>query len=465
MLKKNLRRLNQIIRNWSYFLICISVASLVILTNSHPLKSQEIFFSKSISEPQEKLNLVDLEKFSDMIAGLEKKWEHDYERYFRRNFSNRDRSATKIAEHLTEIQQQAGIRPAVIWAVPTDDFLELMLITPDEQFVTKFVRGANRELLTERVEELESGIEAGAADPNSLKYLPPARLIYQWMFEPLEPYLEAENIDTLLLCTGPTLRSLPFAALHDGERFIVEKYNIARIPAFNLTDTDYEPKPEQQVLAMGASEFDDLPPLPGITVELETIVPKLWSGQKLINQAFTIQNLMNAHKSGGFDIIHIASHAKFNSGSPENSFIQFSDRKLSLDQIANLELNLPPVDLLVLSSCDTALGDRDAEFGFAGLAMQAGVKSALASLWSIDDTGTVVLMSKFYQQLRSTPIKAAALRQAQISVLKQKVFVEKTEVKGLEVEVNLPPTITGEESRNFQHPFYWAGFTIIGNPW
>jgi CHAT domain-containing protein len=89
----------------------------------------------------------------------------------------------------------------------------------------------------------------------------------------------------------------------------------------------------------------------------------------------------------------------------------------------------------------------------------------LASLWGVNDTATVALMSKFYQQLRATPIKSLALRKAQISMLKKQVFVEKTEIKGLDIEVNLPPTITTDKSKNFQHPYYWAGFTVIGNPW
>ena len=246
---------------------------------------------------------------------------------------------------------------------------------------------------------------------------------------------------------------------------MVEKYNLARIPAFNLTDTSYQAKPDRQVLAMGASKFDKLPSLPGVEVELNTIVPKLWSGRKIVNQQFTVDNLQNAHQTEGFEIIHIASHSVFSPGSPESSFIQFSDRQLTLAQIANLELELPPVDLLVLSSCETALGDEDAEYGFAGLAMQAGVKSALASLWLIDDVGTVLLMSDFYQQLKSTPIKSAALRQAQVNLLKQKVFVKKAQIRGLDVEVNLPEITSAEQAQDFTHPFYWAGFTVIGNPW
>ena len=458
MLRKILDNLNIKSRYWSYLVICFTIAITIIFNNATPLKAQNPT-SESVRIEQEEL--VDLEKFSDLVDNIENKWESDYENYFKRNFVNRSRSAKKIAEHLAEIKEQTEVNPAVVWAIPQDDFLQLLLITPERKFVIKRIRAANRERLTKRISELEAGI----AERQGLAYLPPARLIYQWLFKPLDPFLEAEKIDTLLLCTGPSLRSLPFAALHDGEQFVIEKYNLARIPAFNLTDTDYQPQPERNVLAMGASEFSDLPDLPGVEIELDTIVPKLWSGLKILNQKFTIENLLAAHQQGIFDTIHIASHSKFSSGAPEFSYIQFSDRKLNLEQLADLQLELPPVDLLVLSACETALGDEDAEFGFAGLAMQAGVKSALASLWTISDAGTVVLMSEFYQQLQSTSVKAEALRKAQVRMLQEKVFVEGTKVRGSAIEVNLPATTTEVELQNFNHPFYWSGFTIVGNPW
>ena len=446
-------------RDRSLLLISSIVAIAIVIIQAHPLRSQNIEANQSNAESKQEL--VDLVRFSDMIARLETRWERDYENYFDRNFSHSSKSAKKIARRLTEIKEKTEINPAVIWAIPEDNFLQLMLITPENQFVVKKIPGANRARLTQRIQELEAGIN----DRHSLKYLPPARLIYNWLFKPLDPYLEAEKIDTVLLCTGHTLRSLPFATLHDGEKFAIEKYNIARIPAFSLTDTSYEPKSDQKVLATGASEFEDLPSLPGVKTELDSIVPKLWSGEKILNQDFTVANLKQFHSTGDFDIIHIASHSLFSTGSPENSFIQFGDRKLTLDQLAKLELDLPQVDLLVLSACETALGDEGAEFGFAGLAMQAGVKSALASLWTISDAGTVVLMSEFYQELKSTTIKSEALRKAQLSMLQQKVYVEGTEVKGSDIDITLPANTSQEELQNFDHPFYWAGFTIIGNPW
>jgi CHAT domain-containing protein len=124
-----------------------------------------------------------------------------------------------------------------------------------------------------------------------------------------------------------------------------------------------------------------------------------------------------------------------------------------------------PVDLLVLSACRTAVGDEQVELGFAGLAVQAGVKSALASLWYVNDEGTLGLMSEFYQHLKAAPIKAEALRQAQLAMLKGEVRLEGGQLFTSEGTVPLPPELAKLGNRNFTHPFYWSAFTIIGNPW
>ncbi len=186
-----------------------------------------------------------------------------------------------------------------------------------------------------------------------------------------------------------------------------------------------------------------------------------------MNQDFTFENLQTVRQQGNYEIIHLATHSEFRSGSPDNSYIQFSDRSVDLDRFASLNFGDPPLDLLVLSSCETALGDVDAELGFAGLAIQTGAKSVLASLWPINDAGTVALMSEFYQDLKQTPIKAEALKQAQLAMLKGKVSFVAGQLRGSEISVSLPSTLTNLniEQQDLSHPFYWAGFTMIGNPW
>ncbi|HEY9838735.1 MAG TPA: CHAT domain-containing protein, partial [Vampirovibrionales bacterium] len=137
------------------------------------------------------------------------------------------------------------------------------------------------------------------------------------------------------------------------------------------------------------------------------------------------------------------------------------------DELRTLGWNNPQVELLVLSACRTAVGDETAELGFAGLALAAGVKSALASLWYVSDEGTLALMTEFYQYLVKSPIKAEALQEAQLSLLRGEVKIAEGELRGTGAlrGVQLPADLAGVENTDLSHPYYWAGFTMIGSPW
>jgi CHAT domain-containing protein len=127
----------------------------------------------------------------------------------------------------------------------------------------------------------------------------------------------------------------------------------------------------------------------------------------------------------------------------------------------------PTVELLVLSACETALGEEEAELGFAGLAIQAGVKSVLASLWQVDDVGTLALMTEFYHQLSQASVttKAEALQKAQVAMLRGQVRIESGQLVGLGTNVTLPPDVKDRSDRPFSHPYYWSGFMLTGSPW
>jgi CHAT domain-containing protein len=456
-MKKNLiNSLKQIFTNKIYKNIFIFLLTLCFTFGTTYLPS----FSQTPSVPSPS----DTKEIGEMITKVEKSWEQGYEKYFEEDFVNYSQTPDQIAARLSEIHQKTKLNPAVIWAVTKPDKLQLFLITPKNQQINLDNNSAGRATTTRIVKQLHSAV-VDRVNVDSTNYLPPAKLLYTWLIKPLEPYLQEEKIDTLLFCTGVGLRSLPLAVLHDGDRFLVEKYNIARIPAFNLTDTRFQPLNSDRVLAMGASKFTDLPNLPGVELELSTITPTLWSGTKVLNQGFTVENLKSQRQQGKYQIVHLATHSQFNAGSPEESFIQFFDRKLTLEDIRRLDLNNPPVDLLVLSSCETAVGNEQAEFGFAGLAMQAGVKSAIASLWSIDDTGTVALMGEFYQNLKNTSSKVKSLRQAQVDMLQGKVQLNRGKLRGSNLDLNLPTVLAKNPPKNLTHPYYWSGFTLIGNPW
>jgi len=302
-------------------------------------------------------------------------------------------------------------------------------------------------------------------NPRRNTYLPPAQQLYQWMIAPIEADLKARGIQNLVFIMDAGLRSVPFAALHDGKQFLVEKYSAGLMPSISLTDTRYVPIKNARVLAMGASEFTELQDLPAVPVELSTIADRLWAGNDFLNQAFTVENLLAQRQQQPYGILHLATHGEFRPGAPDKSFIQFWNTRLGLDKVRQLGLNNPPVELLVLSACRTALGDEQAELGFAGLAAQAGVKTAMASLWYVSDEGTLGLMTDFYEQLKRAPIKAEALRQAQVDMIQGRVRLEGGSLRTPNLDVPLPPALAQLGDAQLSHPFYWAAFTMIGNPW
>ncbi len=427
--------------------------------------------------PTTPLSIASVANWNTEVSKVETEWESDYETYFERNLTDSKLTAPDIAKILTQISEKTGTKPAVLWVVPEPEGLVLALVTPGKKPLGQVQSNIKPEQLKTGVMNLYQEL----TNPRKLEsrsYLQPAQQLYNAIIRPFETQLEAENIDTILFCLGSGLRSLPLGVLHDGERFLIEKYALTRIPAFNLMNPTYETVKNAKVLAMGASEFQTQNPLPAVPFELSNIVQSegiiptgkgansgQWLGQSFLNQGFTLDNLKRQLASRFYAIVHLATHAEFKPGKPGNSYIQFWDNQLKLDQMGQFNWKNPPIELLVLSACKTAVGDKDAELGFAGLAFQSGVKTALASLWYVSDTGTLALMSEFYQQLKTSSTKAKALQQTQIRMLKGDVRLQKGELLLSRGEISLPPEIAQQGTDNLSHPYYWAAFTLIGSPW
>ncbi|HBL62924.1 MAG TPA: CHAT domain-containing protein [Cyanobacteria bacterium UBA8803] len=373
---------------------------------------------------------------------------------------------------LQQVERAVGIKPALIYVLFTPDGtalenpsqkaneeLELILVTASGKPIRKRV-GVKRGQVMKIADEFRTSVTNVR---NASGYLAPAQQLNQWLVAPLEDDLKAQGIENLVFITDVGLRSLAFAALQDGEKFLVERYSLGLMPSLTLTDTRYQDIKDSQVLAMGADQFADQKPLPAVSVELATITQQLWQGKSFLDDTFTLENLKAQRAQQPFGIIHLATHADFHPGAVTNSYIQLWNSKLHLDQLPQMGWNNPPVELLVLSACRTALGDEEAELGFAGLAVQAGVKSALASLWYVSDQGTLALMTQFYTDLKTAPIKAEALRQAQLAMIKGQVKVENGQLRTPNNAIPLPPELA--EAKDFAHPYYWAAFTLVGNPW
>ncbi|MEL6813711.1 MAG: CHAT domain-containing protein [Cyanobacteria bacterium J06598_3] len=265
--------------------------------------------------------------------------------------------------------------------------------------------------------------------------------VYDWLIRPAEASLG--DTQTLVFVLDGALRNLPMAALYDGQQYLIERYSIALSPGLQLLD----PQPlddirDLNVLTGGLSEAQSgFSALPAVDAEVRKIAATL-PATTLLNQAFTTEGLSQMLQQAPFPLVHLATHGQFSSRSEETFLVTWDGRINVQDLDAMLRPRrraiARPLELLVLSACQTATGDQRAALGLAGIAIRSGARSTLATLWQVNDISTATLMGEFYQQLSNTPgmTKAEALRAAQLSLLHQS---------------------------EYQHPFYWASFVLVGN--
>lgn len=405
------------------------------------------------------------------------------------------KTVAQIQAELQAIERATGVKPAVIYAffvaasIPrvanpeemlaqpssikltqqTRQYLNLVLVTGRGRIISRRVPQTTRAQVLQVAGKFTRQMKDKYLQPKD--YLPNAQQLYQWLVAPLKADLEQQEIENLVFVMDEGLRSLPLAALHNGQTFLIEQYSVGLMPSLSLTDTGYIDIRGSQVLAMGAGQFPAIrglrsdARLPSVPLEIAAITPTLWRGESFLNKDFTLSQL--ASRRQRFGIVHLATHADFRPESPRDSYIRLWDDRLSFDELRTVDWNQPPTDLLVLSACRTAIGDPYHELGFAGLSIQTGSRSSLASLFYADDAATFVLMSKFYQQLNQTAIKAEALRRAQVEMLHHQNFDQFTELltKVQQSGTVIPSSLRGLATRQVSHPYYWSGFTLVGNPW
>ncbi|NEO85351.1 MAG: CHAT domain-containing protein [Spirulina sp. SIO3F2] len=299
----------------------------------------------------------------------------------------------------------------------------------------------------------------------SEQFLPIAQQLHQWIMEPVLGEFQAKGINNILFSLDEGLRTLPIAALHNGEAFLLETVQTALIPSFYLTPTHRPHLQAASVLALGISEFDELAALPGVPVEIASIKEQFPSATPVAEAQATLNNFRGQLQTQPRQIVHLATHGNFQPGNIDNSYIQFWDDQLNLRQIEGLNWSMADVELLVLSACQTALGNPSVGYGFAGLAVQAEAGAAVAGLWSANDAATMALMREFYRQLGLGQPKGEALRQAQLALLQGTVRLVDKQLVGSDKAVLLPPELQELGDRTFWHPYYWSAFTLIGNPW
>jgi CHAT domain-containing protein len=244
--------------------------------------------------------------------------------------------------------------------------------------------------------------------------------LYQSLFAPIESMLPPKG--TLLISADSQLLSIPWAMLFDGQKYLIERYAIAYSLGSELTNSNDVKTTELKVLIAGLSEQTNeknYSALPNVLKEVEAIQSEIGTKTKiLLNEKFTISRLIKEGES--YPVIHFATHGQVSSN-PRKSFILGWNQRITLSELQNVvHTRSARLELLVLSACEAAKGDKRATLGIAGSTYQAGAQSTIATLWLVEDDSQSKLMRELYSALINGKSKAEALREAQLSLLNSK---------------------------------------------
>ncbi|NEO97323.1 MAG: CHAT domain-containing protein [Symploca sp. SIO2E9] len=326
---------------------------------------------------------------------------------------------------------------AVIYPIILPDRLAVILSLPEQPlhyYETRLPEAEVQSILEQLLQSLNPAFS------NRVR-LRLSQQVYDWLIRPAEVNLVESEAKTLVFILDGALRNLPMAALYDGQNYLLQKYNVALSQGLQLPEPRTLPREGLKVLTGGLTEArQGFSPLPAVEFEVNQIASELPT-EILLNQKFTKTTLQTQIQAAPFRVVHLATHGQFSSQADETFLLTWDSRinVKDLDQLLHVRErdDSNPIELLVLSACQTAEGDKQATLGLAGIALRSGARSTLATLWSVQDESTAELMAEFYRELSQAEVsKASALRQAQLSLLQEP---------------------------QYEHPFYWAPFVLVGN--
>lgn len=341
------------------------------------------------------------------------------------------------AEQIDTVIEQGDRTAAVIYPIILPDRLAVIVSLPGQplrQYSTKLSQAA----VEQTISQMRQTMSLAFSQQEGLIV---SQKVYDWLIRPVEAQLVEQGIKTLVFVLDGVLRNVPMAALHDGQQYLIEKYSIALTSGLQLLEPRSLKQLQLRSLTGGLTESrQGFSALPGVEEEVKQISTQIPS-EILLNEKFTRAALENRINALPVAVVHLATHGEFSSN-PEKTFLLTWDERLNVNTLSQLlttreQRNSQPIELLILSACQTARGDKRAALGLAGLAVRSGVRSTLATLWSVNDQSTAKIIVEFYRHLvQRDENRAEALRQAQLSLLKQK---------------------------QYQHPYYWAPFVLVGN--
>lgn len=331
---------------------------------------------------------------------------------------------------------------AVIYPIILGDRLDVILKLPGQDELQYHSTAIASDVVENVLLQLQDTLVDIAAGGAKIRQL--SQQVYSWLIEPEQDKLARSGVKTLVFVLDGSLRNIPMSVLYDGNQYLVQKYAIALTPGLQLLNPrslagiklDTLVAGISQEIQIGKRNFTRLANVEQEMKDIQAILP----GQKLLNQEFSQANLQSKLKGRNFPIVHLATHGKFSSNSDETYILAWNQLVKVKDLnslLSSGEIGQAPktIELLVLSACETAQGDRRAALGLAGLAIRSGARSTLATLWQVDDLYTAELMRKFYQELvKPNTTRAEALRRIQLEFI-----ADKKEI------------------------YYWSPFVLIGS--
>ena len=360
---------------------------------------------------------------------------------------------------LEKVAEEKDPTAAIIYPIIVKNGLEVILKLPNQPNPIHYSVPVKQIDLERTLEQLRQKLTDQYSGRD--EYEPLSAKVYDWLIRPAEEneYLKTEKINTLVFVLDGYFRNIPISALWDNEtkQFLINKYAVAITPGLQLLGPKRLERKQLKALVAGLTttkesainidgiqfQFDSLPYVDNEVEKIKEILP---DSTLILNEQFTREKLISKLNSSSYPIVHLATHGNFSSNLQETFILTASDSYININELQDLlktgKASKPDaIELIVFSACDTAAGDKWATLGMAGVAIKAGASSTMGTLWSVEDKSTSLLIDKFYQNLKlkldNKPLsKGESLQQAQLDLLANK---------------------------NYQHPYFWSPFVIVGN--
>ncbi len=331
---------------------------------------------------------------------------------------------------------QIDASAAIVYTLILEDHLSVILHLPNQP-----LQHFSTAVSANEVNDITAQLRQQLVIRSHRKFFPLGETVYGWLVAPVRNVIDRSGVDTLVFVLDGSLQNIPMAALYDGDRFLIEDYAVALTPGLKLLNPQPWDTSNLRALIAGITESQQgRSPLPYVNREIKKITDSIDRYTILLDEKFTQEALSTRLNAATYPIVHVATHGQFGS-TPEETYLVAWDELINVQEISQmLQAHLGDrdgIDLLVLSACETASGDQQAALGLTGVAIKAGARSTVGSLWAINDEATSQFVGYFYEQLITPGMtRAGAIRAAQLQMLKDP---------------------------QYQHPIYWAPYILLGS--